>query len=346
MGKRDGGGGGGQTGGQPVWGLEGLVRHRRRRNARRVCLAARAACVFSTPTQPLPLPEPPAKRNTGNSQQQQQWPRISKKHGLKAQRLVGEHVFVVPGVMTTAEAQRWVDAAEAAGFEHQGSRGAAYGEAFRDNHRLSFSDAALAQHLWEAGGLKPLFEGISVAGAGAEERAVGLNANIRLYRYASAQRFGRHIDDSVEVGPGRATRYTLLIYLSGPSEDGGGGGDAGSRADEQQQQQQQQAAGGGGGGRPKRAGAGAKMAAAAGARAGGAAAAAPCARAVQPLRGGETVFYGDRGRVLASVAPRPGLALLHLHGEDRCLEHEGAAVVAGTKYVLRSDVVFERVGGG
>jgi hypothetical protein len=37
----------------------------------------------------------------------------------------------VPGVLTVAEAQRFIDAAESAGFEHQGSRGPAYGEAFR-----------------------------------------------------------------------------------------------------------------------------------------------------------------------------------------------------------------------
>lgn len=59
--------------------------------------------------------------------------------------------------------------------------------------------------------------------------------------------------------------------------------------------------------------------------------------------GGETKFYGSRNRVLASVVPQPGLALLHKHG-DYCLEHEGAAVTAGVKYVLRSDVVFRRHG--
>jgi hypothetical protein len=52
------------------------------------------------------------------------------------------------------------------------------------------------------------------------------------------------------------------------------------------------------------------------------------------------VFYGHRGAVVASVTPSPGLALLHLHGEHECLEHEAAEVRAGTKYVLRSDVVF------
>ena len=57
------------------------------------------------------------------------------------------------------------------------------------------------------------------------------------------------------------------------------------------------------------------------------------------LAGGETVFYDERGAVLRSVAPAAGMALLHLHG-DECYEHEGAVVRAGTKYVLRSDVVF------
>lgn len=32
------------------------------------------------------------------------------------------------------------------------------------------------------------------------------------------QRFGRHVDESVNLGGGRITHYTLLIYLSGKSE--------------------------------------------------------------------------------------------------------------------------------
>ncbi len=63
--------------------------------------------------------------------------------------------------------------------------------------------------------------------------------------------------------------------------------------------------------------------------------------ACQDLQGGETVFYGHTGKRVASIEPRPGLAMLHLHGEDRCLEHEALAVKKGTKYVLRTDIVFE-----
>lgn len=108
------------------------------------------------------------------------WPKVAKKQGLKAQELLGDHLFVVrrrgvrlrrplqaasqraqrpsiaavaegttgdhraytasrlrrqvPGALSIAEAQAFIDGAERAGFEHQGSRGAAYGEAFRCAH--------------------------------------------------------------------------------------------------------------------------------------------------------------------------------------------------------------------
>jgi prolyl 4-hydroxylase len=50
--------------------------------------------------------------------------------------------------------------------------------------------------------------------------------------------------------------------------------------------------------------------------------------------GGETAFPG------ASVTPKIGMALLFEHQ----ILHEGAAVTRGRKYVLRSDVMFGRIG--
>ncbi|KAI8466115.1 MAG: oxidoreductase [Monoraphidium minutum] len=268
-------------------------------------------------------------RSVGRQPPPGQWPKISRKQGLRAQQVgLGDHLFTVAGVLTLEESQSFIDAAERAGFQHQGSRGAAYGEAYRDNHRIALRDDGIADALWAAG-LSTLFDGITVDG----QRAVGLNSNIRIYRYTPKQKFGRHIDDSVDVAPGRVTRYTLLVYLSGPGQGGGGGGGGEPAAAAATAAAAAAAAAAGaapGAGRTKRATAGKHAAAAAGV----------CPRAAQDLRGGETVFYGDRGRVLAAVAPQPGLALLHLHGEDRCLEHEGTQVLAGTKYVLRSDVVF------
>ena len=56
--------------------------------------------------------------------------------------------------------------------------------------------------------------------------------------------------------------------------------------------------------------------------------------------GGETVFYEEHGGgEAARVQPTEGLALLHRHGVD-CWQHEALAVTAGTKYILRTDVVY------
>lgn len=53
---------------------------------------------------------------------------------------VNDHMLVVPGVLSVQEAQQLIDAAEACGFEHQSSRGPAFGEAFR--YALSVANLA------------------------------------------------------------------------------------------------------------------------------------------------------------------------------------------------------------
>jgi len=52
-------------------------------------------------------------------------------------------------------------------------------------------------------------------------------------------------------------------------------------------------------------------------------------------RGGATRFEGD-----IAFEPKVGAILLHVHGEDLCLEHEADPVVTGVKYVLRTDLVY------
>ena len=181
-------------------------------------------------------------------------------------------VFTVDAVLTHAECAAVVAATEAAGYAHQGSRGPAAGEAVRSCGRVSVRDAPFAAALWKA------VRGAITPGLPPDERgrAVGLNPNVRAYRYERGDQFRMHYDDDEVVDGVGVTRYTLLIYLSS------------------------------------------------------------CA-------GGETVFHSGHGkkmRVVASVAPAPGRALLHRHG-DACLPHEGAKVTGGVKYVLRSDVVFD-----
>ncbi|KAI0831478.1 hypothetical protein BC628DRAFT_1415971 [Trametes gibbosa] len=60
------------------------------------------------------------------------------------------------------------------------------------------------------------------------------------------------------------------------------------------------------------------------------------------IEGGETIFYRDqKGKPMESIVPplTRGTALLHRHGQD-CLLHEGSPVTKGSKYVLRSDLMF------
>ncbi|KAF3932185.1 hypothetical protein ABW20_dc0109024 [Dactylellina cionopaga] len=73
--------------------------------------------------------------------------------------------------------------------------------------------------------------------------------------------------------------------------------------------------------------------------------------------GGETAFYrnepyiplskkemkelaASRQPLVIEVQPEKGMALLHRHG-DECLLHEGKEVLAGVKWVIRSDLVLD-----
>jgi hypothetical protein len=58
-------------------------------------------------------------------------------------------------------------------------------------------------------------------------------------------------------------------------------------------------------------------------------------------KGGATRFYTSRKNKSIAFDPEPGTMLLHVHG-DHCLEHEAEQVLDGTKYVLRTDVVFAK----
>lgn len=60
------------------------------------------------------------------------------------------------------------------------------------------------------------------------------------------------------------------------------------------------------------------------------------------VRGGETIFYPNSKAKASEAMVVPltrGTALLHRHGGE-CLLHEGSQVRSGTKYILRSDIMF------
>ncbi|KAL6952310.1 hypothetical protein U1Q18_044990 [Sarracenia purpurea var. burkii] len=151
------------------------------------------------------------KKGEDGKKAKMEWPPIKPKSNLNVTRLKDTDLFTqVHNFFTSVESKAFIRAAESIGFVHQGSLGPTKGEAYRDNDRVSVNDPVLADAIWESG-LHKLFSDFKIRG----KVAVGLNPNIRFYRYKVGQRFGRHIDESVDLGEGKRTHYTLLIYLSG-----------------------------------------------------------------------------------------------------------------------------------
>ncbi|KAK0867432.1 hypothetical protein LTS02_004169 [Friedmanniomyces endolithicus] len=115
------------------------------------------------------------------------------------------------------------------------------GHAVRVNDRYQVGDSAFAERLWSGTALKDLVEHPTVDGRelSVEEvkqlwggEVLGLNSNIRIYRYSKGQFFDQHYDDSNNISfptststtsiPARTT-WTLLIYLSSPATGCQGG---------------------------------------------------------------------------------------------------------------------------
>ncbi|RKP35571.1 hypothetical protein BJ085DRAFT_5225, partial [Dimargaris cristalligena] len=217
------------------------------------------------------------------------WPPIQLQPYLTLQEVIPDHVFTIPRFFTAVDCRRWIELAEQPARFPPEPRTVVPrpGHAYRNNSRVAWHDAEFARRLWDESGLAELLApwwvlGAQLANSGPPpkrpgvRRPVGLNDNIRLYRYRPGQRFGAHYDEAVRDSQGRHSEFTLLIYLN----------------------------------------------------------------EVGPAAGGETVFYpSDSSSTGLAVAPQRGLALLHRHGAH-CLRHEGREVRTGTKYVLRSDVMF------
>ncbi|EER26231.1 hypothetical protein D8B26_003416 [Coccidioides posadasii str. Silveira] len=102
------------------------------------------------------------------------------------------------------------------------------GDAVRVNDRFQVDDLMFAERLWKETALSQVVLGQSADADSAEGKdlwggeVLGLNPNIRVYRYSKGQFFGQHYDDSVSLHlpsladrslPGKTT-WTLLIYLT------------------------------------------------------------------------------------------------------------------------------------
>jgi 2OG-Fe(II) oxygenase superfamily len=92
------------------------------------------------------------------------------------------------------------------------------GEAVRVNDRFQIHDPTFADSLWSQTSLKELVTNFEDPGIWGGE-VLGLNPNIRVYRYRPGQFFDKHYDESNRLNFGNPpvaakTTWTLLIYLS------------------------------------------------------------------------------------------------------------------------------------
>ncbi|CAM9970951.1 unnamed protein product, partial [Hapterophycus canaliculatus] len=130
---------------------------------------------------------------------------------LVSKRVYADTILSIESLLSPRECAAWIRYGEDEGFErsfHTQTSEIAH----RDNGRITLHSAEVAAALFARVGP---FVPTEMDG----RTAVACNSNIRIYRYAVGQRFGKHIDESVEDESGHLSQWTVLVYLNG----GGGG---------------------------------------------------------------------------------------------------------------------------
>ncbi len=125
-------------------------------------------------------------------------------------------VFTLENFFSAAECARFIALGDDIGYvasEVNFVTGSRRAEEIRNNDRVIFDDAALAQSLFErARALLPA----DVSGW----KLSGFNERMRFYRYRPEQYFKWHRDGSFAKGPDEESMLTFMIYLNEAFEGG------------------------------------------------------------------------------------------------------------------------------
>ena len=123
---------------------------------------------------------------------------------------LSEFLFTVPHVLSSAECRSYIETCEAKGFEPaliltasgQERRGD-----IRSNSRVIIQSGEIANEWWSrlARAKIPVVNG---------RKPVGLNSQLRFYRYDRGEEFGLHQDGHNETADGERSFFTLMIYLN------------------------------------------------------------------------------------------------------------------------------------
>jgi len=119
-------------------------------------------------------------------------------------------IYAIGGFLMEGECREWIEWGERNGFD-EAKQKQTVEMAFRDNGRIEFDSAEIAQSMWLR--IRPF---APETPSNSQCRALGCSQRIRLYRYVKGQRFGMHVDGSRnEPTLGGRTHITVLVYLNG-----------------------------------------------------------------------------------------------------------------------------------
>jgi hypothetical protein len=146
-----------------------------------------------------------AKANTGTSKavSTPNWPAltpIQPAADLHLETLLEDQIITIPRLWTSTLCKNYVSFLSTLSLATTPGK-PKKGEAVRVNDRFQIEDPAFAERLWGSTALKQLVESSELDGAALDEEAkrklwggevLGLNSNIRIYRYSKGQFFDQH----------------------------------------------------------------------------------------------------------------------------------------------------------
>ncbi|PGH14037.1 hypothetical protein AJ79_03307 [Helicocarpus griseus UAMH5409] len=186
----------------------------------------------TTTTSSTPQQNP---KNKNNTPKPPNWPPLKPlvpASDLYLETLLDDQIIIIRNLLTSTLCKTYVNFLSSLPLVTTPSR-PKKGEAVRVNDRFQVHDPVFAERLWGETGLKGLVSDVGNEGGEAKGvglwggEVLGLNPNIRIYRYGAGQFFDKHYDDSVPLSPPNIppfqpsqkttrarTTWTLLIYLT------------------------------------------------------------------------------------------------------------------------------------
>ncbi|THX37273.1 hypothetical protein D6D10_06002 [Aureobasidium pullulans] len=161
------------------------------------------------------------------------WPALtplSPASDLECSSLLPAQILTIPRLFTSSLSAKYVSFLRSLPLTTTPGR-PKRGDAVRVNDRFQIDDPDFARHLWEQTALKELVTAGEIDGETLDDKQrkdlfggeiLGLNPNIRIYRYSEGQFFDQHYDDSNNLMfpqqdgttvPAKTT-WTLLLYLT------------------------------------------------------------------------------------------------------------------------------------